>query len=152
LLVTKRWATNNKLSKISGAKQMCRACKTDIKNLNHIFNECTIIKKVFASMAKEGTRNSVKMLNRTEGLLGPGTQFLNKTEVEIQAHTIEIVHNGLASNNNTNLDEDKAASTLIGKLKKRKIIKEKDRRQKASPIIKEKEDHPPLQNIWVYQG
>jgi hypothetical protein len=72
--------------------------------------------------------------------------------VEIQAHAIVIVHNGLASNNSTNLEEETAASTLIGRLKKRKIIKGKGRRQGANPTTTDKEDHPPPQNTWGYQG
>jgi ribonuclease HI len=152
LLITGRWATNDKLGKIRGTEQACRACKTGIENLNHIFNECAVIKKALATMAKAGTRSGATMWDNTGGLLGLGTHFLNKIRAEIIAHTIEIIHNGLVSNNCTNLSEEEVASTIISKLKKRKIIKGKESKQKTGLQNKGKEDHLPPQEPWEYQG
>jgi hypothetical protein len=70
LLVTKRWATNDKLGNIRGLVQTCRACKSGKENLNHIFNECIVIRKALCSMAKSGSRCGVKMWENTKGLLG----------------------------------------------------------------------------------
>jgi ribonuclease HI len=150
LLVTRRWATNDRLGNIRGTEQTCRACDKGKENTMHIFKECGVIRKALEDMKRAGSRCGAEVWPNPEGLLGLGTEMLDKSGVAIRATALELIRDALASNNRHALAEDVVASSFIAKLKKRGLIKK--RKAKPDKPEAQKEDHPPPTDRWGFQA
>jgi hypothetical protein len=81
-----------------------------------------VVQRALNSMQRAGSLKGGDMWEESKGLLGLGTQFLDRLGTETRATALEVIRYALVSRSPSALEETKVAGIFLGKLTKRKII------------------------------
>jgi ribonuclease HI len=139
-LITKRWATNDRLGRINNTDNSCRLCGEEKETLNHIFRKCRKVAPALDQMSAICKDEGIKGWNRGDSLLGLGDQMLSMRETAARAIALEVIRDALAGRNPGLLGKDRAGGEYRARMKKSKTIGSKQGKEGSSPP---KEDHPP---------
>jgi ribonuclease HI len=139
-LLTKRWATNDRLGRINNTDNSCRICGEEKETLTHIFKKCRKVSAALEHMSTICKDEGIKEWKRGDSLLGLGDQMLSMRETAARSTAIEIIRDALAGRNPGLLSRDRISGEYRARMKKSKTIGSKQGKEGSSPP---KEDHPP---------
>jgi ribonuclease HI len=143
-LLTKRWATNDRLGRINNTDNCCRICDEEKETLTHVFKKCRRLVAGLEAMSAICKSEGIREWKRSDSILGIGYQMLSMRETKARATAIEIVRDALARRNPGLLKGDRASNEYRVRLKASKTIETKQRKEGGSPS---KEDHLPPEAI-----